>query len=248
MTGRRARKNRREWLEFDLQPAWVHPAVLQVLSGLPEGVGLKGGPARDAVRSLAVRGFTPTPPSPRDLDFVFVGSPPPRAQLPSDTELIPSLRKYFRTRDLVVNEALLLPGKLLASRRALQAAAAEEVRPSAFEYNQYYKDVGYRTGVRGLLMAVRMGYQPSRLIETAARQSCGFDLAIVLMKAVEVGVLDQFFHALVRLGNPCAVEFDEPEPFLRHMWKMHAIHPRNDFQRRMLEPQSYEWEDWHGRA
>ena len=121
--------------------------ALQHVPRLPAGYGFKGGVARLALETLL--GLTGRGVAPRDLDIVRFGSMESRRDkklalkyMPEDArhgygvELLAGLDEYMSSRDITVNQVLLMGAQVICSHQALQDMLAGILRPcSAAQLN-----------------------------------------------------------------------------------------------------------------
>jgi hypothetical protein len=108
---------------------------------IPSGYGFKGGVARLALQT--VLGRVTGNELARDFDLVRFGRIPSRMDrqvaerlMESDfrhgagVELVESLDRYFSTRDLSVNEAILISGQVICTQQALVDTIHGKIRPT----------------------------------------------------------------------------------------------------------------------
>lgn len=150
---------------FDVQ---LEVAPTFALPLLPAPYGFKGGAARFALRSaLGLPNFV----APRDLDLVRLGASDEltdlhmsKTYMPDDfayngkngVEVINGVRSYLRTRDLSLNEVLLLGNRLHLTLQCLLDSITEVVRPAA----SHYKHHG--AGMRGSVAAKALRFLAQR--------------------------------------------------------------------------------------
>lgn len=181
---------------------------------------IKGGGARTPFLDWAKRNFDPDSylravPRIRDVDLIYFGEMPEEIwdleDMGYDIEQLPSMGRYWTSRDVGINEVLLRPEKLLFSEKAIRDFHRGALHPSGNVYNVYWEDIPYRVGVRGVLFAIENGLQPSRLIIESARDASAFNVLLGLYKAYQSGNEGVFFATMQAMGNEHARRFESPE-------------------------------------
>ncbi len=132
------------------EKGYIHREFIptNVLPQLPSGYGFKGGAARYALH--VALGLTPFPP--RDFDIVrlehFEPSSAADAGLaetyaPDDyahgygVEVVQDMDKYFKNRDVTINEILLFGTEIICTRQALMDTMRGILRPTECKRNEY---------------------------------------------------------------------------------------------------------------
>ncbi len=159
---------------------------LTLLPKLPRAYGFKGGAARLALR--AILGETVSTILPRDFDLVRLGAGDATTDqsmaaqyTPEDfmhgnpVEVLPGIEDYFASRDLSINEVLLLEGKLICTHQAFSDTLARILRPTAHISSQ-------QDGVNGLTLMKMLRLQAEAL-------SCGQEYTLA-------GVEKEFFKSV----------------------------------------------------
>ena len=200
---------------------------------LPEGYGMKGGAAREAlVKTLKIREAR----EPRDLDVVRRGA----HRVPRDEEvarrymardfihgarieLIKDIATHLASRDLTINEVLVVDGHLSASLLCVLDTLGQVLRPSRYRSGSLHRKptlVG-----QSLLKMIRLyaegacageGWLLTGIPEEASFSD--FDLAVHLNKAFQRGrpVAERFLHTCAVLSL-IAVSDDPVRDALREL-------------------------------
>jgi hypothetical protein len=173
---------------------------------------VKGGGARDAFLTFYAdksgKGQERAPSAPRDIDLLLVGGDLQEkrdlenrfAKAGADVDIdigSSSLRDYFQTRDVGVNEVALRPDQMLYTQKALNDAHRGGVFPTPYEY-QGGDSLRSRVALRSALLAQREGLRlpPAHLVEPSLQEAGSFNLLVHLHKAYETGVEGGFFETI----------------------------------------------------
>lgn len=103
-----------------------------------------------------------------------------------DVEYIENFDKYFKSRDITLNEVLLRPDKLICTRRAYRDVLNYSINPKS-------NDISSRMFSRMLLFAARYNYNISKNIEMT-NNIYPFDFLVCLLKAYELGIESDYFY------------------------------------------------------
>lgn len=181
----------------------VDPEILEGLDlpVLPAGYAYMGGAAR-AVALAVITGET----SPiRDLDIVAVSDlDPDMSQAPELAEsLMPddyaygngihseTIDQYFSSRDLTVNEVLVVDGNLILSKSAESDLRDKVIRPTGYEEGAYHGRVGPKMTIKMLLLeqVFQQTYGEGSIADGSIDVSDidDFYIALGLNKALEYG-------------------------------------------------------------
>ena len=193
--------------------------------------GFKGGAARLALRStLELRARD----CPRDLDLIRFGEGDEttdkcmsREYMPADfaiserngVEIIQGMRSYLRTRDLALNEVLLLGDRLHLTVQCLLDTLSDVIRPTAAHYTNN------RTGMRSGVAAKALRF----FAESAANGADGqmvyfgvdrnlnlrpFDIALNLRRAAQQSSVEArlYLAAIELTGSYPGVPWRSPAP------------------------------------
>lgn len=202
-------------LHVDPQTIWFEAPPLYHVPMLPKAYGYKGGAARLAL--AGVLGESVRRRRPRDLDLVRVGQDeiiqdgvlaqeymPEDFKFGASTEVVATLEEYLATRDVVLNEVLLIDRRVVCSLAALEDAINLRLRPTAHVLD----DNGYPQG-RVVMKLIRMlaeGRVEGKHFELfgipADQKIEFFDIALHLDRAFEhsVGAAEVYLSECVRLG------------------------------------------------
>lgn len=187
-----------------------------MLPRLPKTYAFKGGAARLALQS--VLGGKREMSAPRDLDVARIGgfaSPLDKkvaARFMAEdfrhgdgVEVVKSLQHYFSSRDLTINEAIILAGQLVCTRRALSDCLMGILRLTDHLHRQSASE---RNKI--LIKALRIQAEQKvlsgrtwRLVEAAAlKQVNPFHIAVHLGRALQCGknAAEDFVRALMEAG------------------------------------------------
>jgi len=166
---------------------------------------IKGGGARASFISFVYSKYNmwyKPPESIRDIDLILISdNKEDKIHLYEDfngqvdirdIEVQPSISKYMLTRDLAINQVALRPEKLLFSKQSFENIKNKIVYPAQKEYDSEHGEVSARIAIRGVLLALREGLEPSQALLNSLYKISDANLLIHLFKAFETGVQDKF--------------------------------------------------------
>lgn len=185
------------------------------LSGYLEDyrLAIKGGTARNAL--LEYLGL-PAEASSRDIDLCAIEGYT-ASRVPTVGELrranpkvesidhCGNMAHFMADSDFTANQALLAHDGIYATRKAILDIINGKLSPS-------YSELGsHRNSLRALLFLTRYDLEPTKALESSIRsllanniESFSFQLLVILLKAAEMGISDEFVVMLGKYGLPAS--------------------------------------------